>query len=335
MAGSSGRGELVGREEGGLPPFSAFSGVLLPPVHRPQKGRPVQAGVGPLHLELVPSQVQVQDGNPFVGPVGHPAKRLGHVWDLQDAYFHILVAPGYRHLLRFVWEGTVFEFRALPFGLSLAPLIFNGDNNTTCLAYLRHQGGTNSRSLSLLAEEILLWCQTNQVRMSVQFVPGKLNALADILSRGDQVLSTEWTIAHNVLQRLWARWDRPLIDRFATRFSARLPRYVSPFRDMNAFHLDAFTLLWRLLDAYAYPPTSLIPRVLAKYLQERPRLILVAPYWPTAPWFPDLRGLTHVDPLPLDLDGGGLLQPRSCLPHPRPESLCLTAWLLCAPNCLH
>lgn len=247
------------------------------------------------------------------------------VWTQEESLLHInfLELEAVRRAL--------LEFRLL---IRDQDVLVHGDN-TTCLAYLRHQGGTNSRSLSLLAEEILLWCQTNQVRMSVQFVPGKLNALADILSRGDQVLPTEWTIAHNVLQRLWARWDRPLIDLFATRFSARLPRYVSPFRDTNAFHVDAFTLSWRLLDAYAYPPTSLIPRVLAKYLQERPRLILVAPYWPTAPWFPDLRGLSHVDPLPLDLDGGSLLQPRSGLPHPRPESLCLTAWLLCAPNCSH
>ena len=44
--------------------------------------------------------------------------------DLTDAYFHLLMHPKDRRWLRFVWKGTVYQFRALPFGLSLAPLIF-------------------------------------------------------------------------------------------------------------------------------------------------------------------------------------------------------------------
>ena len=44
--------------------------------------------------------------------------------DLTDAYFHIPIFPGDRKYLRFTWEGRVFGFRVLPFGLSLAPWLF-------------------------------------------------------------------------------------------------------------------------------------------------------------------------------------------------------------------
>lgn len=44
--------------------------------------------------------------------------------DLSDAYFHILIHQRDRKFLRFVWKGSVYQFRALPFGLSLAPWIF-------------------------------------------------------------------------------------------------------------------------------------------------------------------------------------------------------------------
>ena len=44
--------------------------------------------------------------------------------DLTDAYFHVPIAKADRKWLRFVWEGRVFQFVALPFGLSLAPWVF-------------------------------------------------------------------------------------------------------------------------------------------------------------------------------------------------------------------
>ena len=39
--------------------------------------------------------------------------------DMTEAFFHILMHPKDRKWLRFVWERRSFQFRALPFGLSL------------------------------------------------------------------------------------------------------------------------------------------------------------------------------------------------------------------------
>ncbi len=44
--------------------------------------------------------------------------------DLKYAYFHIQVAPHHRQFLRFAFEGVAYQYKVLPFGLSLAPCNF-------------------------------------------------------------------------------------------------------------------------------------------------------------------------------------------------------------------
>ena len=44
--------------------------------------------------------------------------------DLEDAYFHVAIDPRDRKYLRFAYDGTVYEFQVLPFGLSTAPRTF-------------------------------------------------------------------------------------------------------------------------------------------------------------------------------------------------------------------
>lgn len=59
--------------------------------------------------------------------------------DLKSAYFHIPIHVKHRKYLRFAFRGKAYEFKVLPFGLALSPLVF-----TKCLeaalAPLRHQG---------------------------------------------------------------------------------------------------------------------------------------------------------------------------------------------------
>ena len=44
--------------------------------------------------------------------------------DLKDAYLQVPVHPDSRRFLRFLWQGSPFQFRALCFGLSTAPQVF-------------------------------------------------------------------------------------------------------------------------------------------------------------------------------------------------------------------
>ena len=45
--------------------------------------------------------------------------------DLKDAYLQVPVHPDFRHFLRFVAQGQVYQFSALCFGLSTAPQVFS------------------------------------------------------------------------------------------------------------------------------------------------------------------------------------------------------------------
>ena len=58
--------------------------------------------------------------------------------DLKDAYFHLLIHEADRKFLRFSWEGKVYQFRALPFGLAPAPWVFTKITKELCVAVRGH-----------------------------------------------------------------------------------------------------------------------------------------------------------------------------------------------------
>ena len=104
--------------------------------------------------------------------------------------------------------------------------------------------------------------------------------------------------------------------------------YFSPFRDPQAAGTDEFLQSWDELQAYAFPPWSIIPRVLAKLRASRGTfLTLVAPYWPQRPWFPELLDLAVAPPVVLPGRPDLLFQPLSGQRHPALR-LRLHAWRL-------
>ena len=62
-------------------------------------------------------------------------------------------------------------------------------DNSTVVAYINKQGGTHSA-------EIMTWCHHYQITLKARHIPGCLNVMADLLSRSNQVQSTEWSLHH-------------------------------------------------------------------------------------------------------------------------------------------
>ena len=112
------------------------------------------------------------------------------------------------------------------------------DDNTSTVAYLRRSGGTFSSTVNAEVREILLWAETNRFRLLPQFIMGSSNVTADILSRPNQVMGSEWTLHQEVVDHLVHKWPA-VIDLFAMSLTARLPVYFSPASDSRAAGTDA------------------------------------------------------------------------------------------------
>ena len=93
--------------------------------------------------------------------------------------------------------------------------------------------------------------------------------------------------------------------------------------------VDALSLSWENLDAYAFPPTDILGKVVEK-LQDSPyqRLMIIAPGWPNMTLFWDLVEMSNQIPLLLPQLPNLLTQPFNQAPHRSLTNLNLHAWLL-------
>ena len=239
-----------------------------------------------------------------------------------------------RHINALELEAVILAVQAFSSFLQGKVVLLCTDN-TTVAAYVNKQGGTRVPYLSKRTEFLLLLCQDQNFQLRARHVPGKLNIIADFLSRPHCVLHTEWTLARRVLQPVWQTWHRPMVDLFATKFNNILDLYVSPVPDPEAWAVDALSIPWKGFQGYAFPPIPILGKVIKKARLDQASLILICPYWPAQPWFPDLLQLTHVPPLALQVSKKALVQPRSGIPHGNPSTLNLHAWLLCGETCEH
>ena len=208
-------------------------------------------------------------------------------------------------------------------------IVLVATDNTTVVAYINKEGGMRSGPLCALLWRMLTWCTRQKVTLKARHIPGHLNVIADKLSRLGQTIQTEWSLLQEVFQEICRRWHQPQVDLFATRFNNKLPLFVSPVPDPLAIVVDALSLPWEDLDAYAFPPTAILGKVVEK-LQNTPckRIILIAPGWPNMPWFWDLVTMSSQIPLSLPCLPNLLSQPFNQIPHRNLTNLNLHAWLL-------
>ena len=141
-------------------------------------------------------------------------------------------------------------------------------DNTTFVAYLQHQGGTVSRVLCRMATEVVLWMERHSVSLTVRYILGKKNALADQLSRPNRVLPTE-------LSPLRSSPSQPLCQ------PAPMPGFLCVYLRLQTQWFGSRTSFrlqhpWDHLSAYAFPLFALLRQVLSRVLLS---LVLVVPLW--------------------------------------------------------
>lgn len=170
-------------------------------------------------------------------------------------------------------------------------------DNTTAMHCINKMGSSKSISLDQLSRELWQWCLRKELWLSAGRIAGKDNVEADRESRIINI-DAEWMLNKDLLQCALAFLQfEPNIDLFASRLNYQFPNYVSYRIDPGAMALDAFSLNWTYYELYAFPPFSLISRVIRKIREERASGVLVAPYWPTQPFFPLLMRILIAPPV--------------------------------------
>ncbi|XP_030584735.1 uncharacterized protein LOC115779969 [Archocentrus centrarchus] len=105
--------------------------------------------------------------------------------DLKDAYFHIPIYPPHRRYLRFAFRGICYEYRVLPFGLSLSPRVFVRCTEAA-IAPLRQQG---IRLATYLDDWLLLARSEQEAATQTCVVVKHLTDLGFIINTEKSVLS--------------------------------------------------------------------------------------------------------------------------------------------------
>ena len=90
-------------------------------------------------------------------------------------------------------------------------------DNTTAVSSLKNQGGTRSRSLSKLTRRILLLASSLQITIVPRHITCQLNVLADLASRVDQVVPSEWALSSEAFNWVIGQspWGPPEVVLFA------------------------------------------------------------------------------------------------------------------------
>ena len=164
-------------------------------------------------------------------------------------------------------------------------------DNMTAVYYINNMGVIHSPVINLLSRNVWEWCIARNLMLSAIHVSGIHNETADFNSRhfNDR---TEWSLHPTVFKWLSQATFDPDIDLFASRLNAKVPRFESCSPDPSAFACDAFSLIWKDFNAYAFPSFSLIPRVLVHLKRDKvQRALIITPVRPSQSWYPTLLEL--------------------------------------------
>lgn len=192
---------------------------------------------------------------------------------------------------------TTLELRAVLYGVeAFLPHLRNStvdlwvDN--TAVMHSLNTWRSRSRHMMPVLQRIHKLCVTNHITLfgRVRYVETSRNVVADALSR---VLDrSDWALDPELVDRLMALWGLPDVDVFASANNAVVPTFFSAFHDPLSAGVNGLAQPWHpFRRLWLNPPWDLLPRVLSKLAAERCAATVIAPYWPSAPWWPAITTL--------------------------------------------
>ena len=156
-------------------------------------------------------------------------------------------------------------------------------------------GDVKSLEIIKLIKEIWDYVLSRGIPITTEYLPSKLNIIADRDSR-EKVDFSGWKLDPKVFQGLVQLMGNPVVDLFASRLNHQLPQYITwrpdPFsQGTNAMHQD-----WSQNYLYASPFLPYEQNFTVG--QERtPSMLLITPTWPTQPWYSSLPQMSLETPV--------------------------------------
>ncbi|KAJ8917013.1 hypothetical protein NQ315_012931 [Exocentrus adspersus] len=213
---------------------------------------------------------------------------------------------------------NVLELKAAYYGLkSLGKNFSHCDillriDNVTAISCINKMGSVKYDQLNKLSKKIWAWCEKRNIYVHASYIKSS-NNIADLESRRHSI-GTEYELSERAFHEIQVQ-----------KVHIVVPEPILCF-------IDAFTVNWEKFYFYAFPPFSLVARVLEKIIHDNACGIVVVPYWPSQPWYPVFVNLLIEKPI--------LLQPKKDLllspfrdPHPLWRQISLVVGKLSgAPN---
>jgi len=270
-------------------------------------GRPIRTG--PIDYQMETDASMTGWGAVFVN------QEAAGFWDP-----HVSSMPSnYRELMAVLMALRSFKF---PREIRLQVLT----DNVTTAAYINQLGGA-CVNLSNLAREIWIEAHKKGLSLCAKYLQGSLNISADRLSRLS--VHYEWQLNRNLFKYIDRLWGPHTIDRFATGMNNLLPIYNSRFAEPGTCGIDALAQQdWAVHNNYVNPPFRLIPQVLQIISKQKAYATIIAPKWPSQPWYQKLTQMALCPPLRLPISGltrGEIQMPEACKNH----RWRIFAWRIC------
>ena len=165
--------------------------------------------------------------------------------------------------------------------LSGKRVIWNTDSKN-CVQII--EKGSMKKDLNGMALDIGSVCASYCISLEPHWIKRENNVLADDLSR--IVDYDDYGVSDDFFHYIDTLYGPHSVDRFANEQNKKLARYNSMFWTPDTEAVDSFSVHWGGENNWLVPPICLLLRTLNFLLFCKAAGTVVAPHWPSSPFFP-------------------------------------------------
>ena len=152
--------------------------------------------------------------------------------------------------------------------MNIVVLIHVDSKVTNC--WIKKQGSIKNRLAHEFIYDLLNIMEQYNIEIQTKWIKGKVNIMADSLSRDFGNIHPETTLNNNLYELICSEMDfYPEIDLFSNGFNSKCTRFCSSIPHTNAISSNALNISWEgPSPLYAFPPGFLLHKVAFKIYRE-------------------------------------------------------------------